>query len=214
MQQVAKGVLEDLKGDAAGAGGVQPPAGPPLAQLLEGAAGASEDGRSRLNAALLALLSYRERALAAEVARLMAAARAAAAAAGAKSAGKAALEAAATSAFEDNLDRVVALGWAHVERFAAANMVDKAAGLGEAGLRPVMGLLASLYALSRIEKDAAFFLASGAMGGADCAAVRAAVNAICARLGGNGGAAARRLCDGFNVPDHCLAPIALDWRQI
>lgn len=62
---------------------------------------------------VLALLRFREAALTAEIAGAIAAA--------AKSAaprGKAAAAAAGGDAFEANLDRVLALGWAHVDRIA------------------------------------------------------------------------------------------------
>lgn len=62
---------------------------------------------------VLALLRFREDALTAEVAAAIGAAVKAAA-----PRGKAAAAAAGTDAFEDNLDRVLALGWAHVDRIA------------------------------------------------------------------------------------------------
>ena len=62
---------------------------------------------------VLALLRFREDALTAEVAAAIGAAAKAAA-----PRGKAAVAAAGTDAFEDNLDRVLALGWAHVDRIA------------------------------------------------------------------------------------------------
>ena len=62
---------------------------------------------------VLTLLRFREDALTAEVAAAIGAAAKAAA-----PRGKAAAAVAGTDAFEDNLDRVLALGWAHVDRIA------------------------------------------------------------------------------------------------
>lgn len=44
----------------------------------------------------------------------------------------------------------------------------QAAGVAEpTSLRPALKLLASLYGMTRIEKEAAFYLAAGAMDGKD-----------------------------------------------
>ena len=65
---------------------------------------------------MLALLQFRERALVAKVGGAIAGAAAAAAAGG-----KAEAEKAATRAFEEHLDTVVASGWAYVERYCLDN---------------------------------------------------------------------------------------------
>ncbi len=96
---------------------------------------------------LLALLRLREASLLATVGAAMAAA-----ARNAASGGKGAAAAAATAAFEENLDRVVALGWANVdvhcaERFAAA------VAAAPAGLVPALRALQALHAVTRVERE-------------------------------------------------------------
>ncbi|KAK9909468.1 hypothetical protein WJX75_002711 [Coccomyxa subellipsoidea] len=161
-------------------------------------------------ALLLALLRFREDSLTAEVAAAIGRAVKAAAPQGKKAAA-----AAATEAYEDNLDLVLQLGWAHVDRITFEGFVEEVKMRAPADARPALGLLATLYGLTRVERALAFYLASGVASGAAAAAVRAGVNAACAALSADGGWAALRLAEGFGIPDHCLeAPIAFDWRQI
>lgn len=74
-------------------------------------------------------------------------------------------------------------------------------GRVDASLRPALELLANLYALDCLAKDAAFFLGSGTMTAADVEAVRAAMMRIYALLTANGGRLAVKLCDGFGLPE-------------
>ncbi len=78
-----------------------------------------------------------------------------------------------------------------------------------------MQALALVYGLTRVERGLAFYLAAGVMDGKAAAALRLAVNDLCARLSANDGKTLLRLCDGFGIPDHLMsAPIARDWQQI
>lgn len=201
VMQVAKALLEDK-----GASGVPPTPGPATAA----AAVTPSTPTPASTSALLSLLHFRERSLVASVAGAMAAAQAAAAPRGPKAAA-----AAAAAAFEDNLDRVLAIGWANVERFCLANLVDKAAAAPSPDVAAALAVMALLYGLTRVEKDAAFFLSSGALGRQDGQALRSRVNALCAALSANSGKQLLQLCDGFGMPDHALwyAPVAFDWRK-
>ena len=98
--------------------------------------------------------------------------------------------------------------------------------------RPALQLLASLYGLSRVERHLDFYLAAGALGTKDRAALRMQVcghhtvadvdstwptqiNALCGTLAQDGAALAIQLCDAFAIPDHLLrAPIAFDWKTM
>ncbi|KAK9843434.1 hypothetical protein WJX81_002331 [Elliptochloris bilobata] len=190
MQQVAKALL-----DSAPRG---PPPQPPRPQAD---AWAPEP--------ILALLRFREDALTAEVAGAIAAAAKAAA-----PRGKAAAAAAGGDAFEANLDRVLALGWAHVDRIAFEGFVEELAA-APAAAGPALTALARLYGLVRLERDLGFFLAAGALTSAQAPLLRSEVNGLCAALMAGDGRPALALCAAFGIPDHCLAaPIAFDWRAI
>ncbi len=70
--------------------------------------------------------------------------------------------AAATEAFDANLDLVLSLGWAHMEARSHQifqDEVEKAPKQLQGPLRS----LALLYGLTRVERSAAFFLANGAL---------------------------------------------------
>ncbi|KAK9816668.1 hypothetical protein WJX72_003499 [[Myrmecia] bisecta] len=192
MQQVAKALLDAAvrSPSAPSAPSVSVPALTSLARIQE-------------------LLAYREESLTAELAIAMARAMKAA-----SSQGKQAAAAAANAAFEDNLDTVVALGWANVDRTAFQIFTEEVAAAPSA-TRPTLGALALLYGLTRIERNLAFYLAAGVLNGQHAAALRLRVNEVCRQLVSDGGKPALRLCAGFGIPDHLLqAPIAFDWTQI
>jgi acyl-CoA oxidase len=122
--------------------------------------------------------------------------------------------AAAGQAFDDNLDLVVELGWAHVERLCLQIFLSEV-GRAPTSLQVPLASVAWLYGATRVEKRQSSLLAAGVIGAADVAALRQAVNDACKELGGNGAKPALRLCEGFAIPDHLLqAPIAFDWRSI
>lgn len=155
---------------------------------------------------LQTLLRARESGLILQIGQAMAAA--------AKAAGpdQKSVAAATAQAFDDNLDKVVALGWAHVERLCLDNFINEVSK-ASAQLRPALAALAALYGATRVEREAAFYLANGVISRDDAAALRTAVNDMCRVLGGQGAAPALRLCEAFGIPDHLLqAPIALNWK--
>ena len=194
MQQVARSLLEDAPAARAAA------AAPPRRFDLAAAGGAP----ARDPAALLALLRGREEAALGALARAIAGA----------GGGKGAKEA----AFDDNLDRVVALGWAYTERMCLQNMAGEAkrAGGGDPASGRALGALAALYGASCAERAGGALLAAGLIGPADADALRGAVNGLCRALATGGAAApALKLVDAFGVPEHLLgAPIAGNWRTI
>lgn len=201
MQQVARALLEDPKAVAAAAAAAAPARRFGLAAA--GGAAAADP------AALLALLKAREGALLAGLAGALAAA----AAGGAKGAREA--------AFDDNLDRVVQLGWAYTERMCLQNMLVEAgraaakSGGDGAAAAPALRALAALFGASRAERAAAPLLAAGLVGPADAEALRLAVNRACRALCRGAPPACLKLCDAFGIPDHLLqAPIAFDWRSM
>ena len=71
---------------------------------------------------------------------------------------------AATEAFEADLDLVVALGWAHIERHAYRTLLQEAQAAPDA-LKAPLQLLAILYGLTRLERSLAHYLAAGVMQG-------------------------------------------------
>ena len=76
-------------------------------------------------------------------------------------AGKAAA-AAANAAYEANLDLVVSLGWAYMEALSHQIFQNEVARAPEQ-LQGHLRSLALLYGLTRIERNAAFYLAHGAL---------------------------------------------------
>jgi acyl-CoA oxidase len=77
----------------------------------------------------------------------------------------------------------------------------------DAALRPVLDRLACLFALSLIERHAAWFLEKNYIEGVKAAAIREEVNQLCAEVRGE----ALALVDAFGIPDALLAaPIAID----
>ena len=77
-------------------------------------------------------------------------------------AGKAAA-AAANTAFDANLDLVVALGWAHMEARSHQIFQDEVAKAPQQLQAPLRSL-ALLYGMTRVERNAAFYLAHNALG--------------------------------------------------
>ncbi|EFJ48478.1 hypothetical protein VOLCADRAFT_104659 [Volvox carteri f. nagariensis] len=195
MQQVTRALLEDKAALSRGA-----PAVP--------SAGALAAGGTSCSKTLQSLLAYREGALLAQVAGEMAAAAT-------RADGPAAKAAASAAAFDRQLDVVVSIGWAWVERFCHANFLQEVNRAPES-LRTALDLLAQLYALSRIQRSLDFYLTVGALNRADVVALRNATMDIYAQLTAGGSrCAAVALCDAFGIPDHLLqAPIAFDWRKV
>lgn len=107
------------------------------------------------------------------------------------------------AAFNEHQELLLRLARAHVERLAVERFARAAAGAGPT-LAPVLENLASLYALSRLEADAGWFLESGHIEGGKARAIRRQIDRLSAELRPH----ALPLVDAFGIPDECLAPIA------
>jgi acyl-CoA oxidase len=152
---------------------------------------------------IASLLAWRRDALAAEIAQDVSAA--------AMQGGSRA----AAQAFENNLDRVVRLGWASVDSSTYdifLNEIESAPAEWQGQLR----VLQQLYGLYRIEQGIETYLQYGALDGRHVAGLRAQIHGACSKLAENDAHPAQSLCKGFGIPDHLLqAPIALgSWRDI
>ena len=97
------------------------------------------------------------------------------------------------------------LAKAHVERVVLETFRERIDACEEADLRGVLETISQLFALSRIEADAAWFLAHGYLESSKAKAVEAQVDALCRDLRPH----AVPLVDAFGIPDECVrAPIA------
>lgn len=109
-------------------------------------------------------------------------------------------------AFNEVQDHLCTLATAHVERVILESFqkaVDKAPS---AELKAILGQLCSLFALTRIEKDAGWFLESGLLEPVKAKAIRRQTLKLCTEIRPH----ARPLVDAFNFSDKILsAPIAL-----
>lgn len=179
------------------------------AKLLAAASVPSGGLANATPAAITSLLRFREASLVQSVAVAMAAASSSA-----SSGGKGAVAAASQAAFDANLDSVVQIGWANVEKFCYENFLQ-AAEKAPGAIQPALALLAKLYGLSRVERSVAHYLAAGALSRADAVALRSEVMGCFTVLLAGQGALARGLCDAWGIPDHLLqAPIAFDWHEV
>ncbi len=107
--------------------------------------------------------------------------------------------------FVDCQDHLLTLARAHAERVVAESFrgwVRRAPPV----LAPVLRDLCDLHVLAGMERDAAWYLAAGAMDGARVRAVRALVLRLCGDLR----PAAEGLVDAFAIPAQLLSPIAFD----
>ncbi|MBO0892182.1 MAG: acyl-CoA dehydrogenase family protein, partial [Acidothermales bacterium] len=106
--------------------------------------------------------------------------------------------------FNDAQDHVLLAARAHVERIVLEAFVE-AVERADESLKPLLAKVCALHALSRIERDRAWFLEHGRLSPERAKAVIANVNELCAELRPH----ARLLVDGFGIPEENLtAPIA------
>jgi acyl-CoA oxidase len=108
-------------------------------------------------------------------------------------------------AFTRCQDHLLHLAHAHVERVVASAF---RAGIADAPrtLRPILTDLADLHVLNGLDRDAAWYLATGVMEGNKAKAIRKLVLQLSASIA----PAAEGLVDAFGIPDEVLgAPIAL-----
>jgi len=111
-------------------------------------------------------------------------------------------------------DRVQRLALAYGERVVLEQFSSRIGQLAssdcaeERALVPTLTELRSLYALSRVQADAAQLMSDGLMNVSTYQQVDANISTLCASLGDK----AIDLADGFGIPEHMHhAPIAKDW---
>lgn len=109
-------------------------------------------------------------------------------------------------AFNECQDHLCTLAYAHIERVILESFQNAVTHCPDAEAQKVLSKLCTLFALTRIEKDAGWFLESGLLEPSKSKAVRNQNLKICAELRPD----VRSLVDAFNFPDKILsAPIAL-----
>ena len=102
-------------------------------------------------------------------------------------------------------DHLLKLAEAHVERIVLEAFHDGMARAPSPGAAERIGVLASLWALARLEADRGWFLECGYFEAPKARAIRAEVNALCRALLPH----AELLVDAFGIPDEVLdAPAA------
>jgi len=110
------------------------------------------------------------------------------------------------TALNECQDHAIAAATASVERHILEVFRDVIEKRADPGLRPVLERLACLFALSLIERHAAWFLEKSYIEGVKAAAIREEVNRLCAEVRVD----APALVDAFAIPDALLAaPIAV-----
>lgn len=108
-------------------------------------------------------------------------------------------------AFNDCQDHAIALALAHIESFLLRSFIKKEADVEDEEIKSVLGRVRSLFALTRMEEDLAWFLENGYVQTAKARAVRDLINALCAEVKED----ALSLVESFGIPDEVLsAPIA------
>ena len=108
-------------------------------------------------------------------------------------------------AFNACQDHLLALASAHVERVVLEQIRAAVVREADAGLRTVLGRLAELFALARLEADEGWFLRSGVFESGKAKAIREQVTLLSGLLRED----AVALVDAFGIPDELLAaPIA------
>mmetsp|Transcript_30316 Transcript_30316/g.55398 ORF Transcript_30316/g.55398 Transcript_30316/m.55398 type:complete len:644 (-) Transcript_30316:901-2832(-) len=118
-------------------------------------------------------------------------------------------------ALEKNLDIGIQIGWATIEVFCLEALTSAARDKNAGPAGPALLLLAQLYGLTRVRDSLATYLATGALSRDAGFALRKEIVSIYGVLAADNAALAKRLCDGFGIPDHLLqAPIAFDWKKI
>jgi len=108
------------------------------------------------------------------------------------------------TAFNQCQDHLLALARAFTERVVLERFQAALQEVEPGPLADVLGRLAGLWALWRLEEDAGWFLENGYLEGVKAAAIRAEVLDLCAELRPH----AVPLVDAFAVPRSWLGPIA------
>lgn len=98
------------------------------------------------------------------------------------------------------LDHLVTLAHAHTERLMLEAFLDGVTRAPTPGISESLRTLATLFALSRIEADRAWFLEAGYLEPRKSQAIRAQVNLLCSEVAEH----AELLVDAFGIPDDVL----------
>eukprot|EP01026_Neomeris_dumetosa_P054730 TRINITY_DN49356_c0_g1_i17.p1 TRINITY_DN49356_c0_g1~~TRINITY_DN49356_c0_g1_i17.p1 ORF type:complete len:638 (-),score=92.85 TRINITY_DN49356_c0_g1_i17:496-2340(-) len=116
--------------------------------------------------------------------------------------------------YDENLDRIVDLGWAFVDTYTFDCFVEAVNGAPQS-VKESLRMVCELYGLLRIEAASAFYLGEGLLLKGDLNAIRHRIHQIFGLMWSNDAKLAKQLCDGFGLPDHLVeAPIAFNWREI
>eukprot|EP01023_Acetabularia_acetabulum_P007532 TRINITY_DN1327_c1_g2_i2.p1 TRINITY_DN1327_c1_g2~~TRINITY_DN1327_c1_g2_i2.p1 ORF type:complete len:625 (+),score=114.18 TRINITY_DN1327_c1_g2_i2:63-1937(+) len=119
-----------------------------------------------------------------------------------------------TEGYNSNLDKIVELGWAYVDLFSFETFLEKVESAPQS-VKDSLDLVCELYGLLRVEAAAAFYLGEGLLLKGDLNFVRNRIHQIFGLMWQNNAELAKKLCDGFGLPDHLVqAPIAFNWRTI
>ena len=111
------------------------------------------------------------------------------------------------AAFTSMQNELLALSFAHVERIVLEQFIAAIRQCPDDNLKPILNRLCSLFALSHLEKHAAWFLENRMLSPRRTRFITSAVDKLCAEVR----ASAVTLVDSFGIPPECLAaPIALD----
>jgi acyl-CoA oxidase len=104
----------------------------------------------------------------------------------------------AQAAFEECQDHALALARAHIEHFVLQSFYDAAQS------DPLLARVCSLYGLTRLEADLAWFLENGYLSGTGARVLRKELNLGCAALQPD----VLTLVDAFGIPASCVGPLA------
>ena len=120
-----------------------------------------------------------------------------------------------SSAYESNMDLVVDLGWASVDKDTFRIFSEELSSVPGEWKDP-MEKLCILYGLCRIEAGMTTYLEHGALPGQAVSSIRQSIHTLCSYFVSSNASIAHSLCDAFGIPDHLLqAPIAVDtWHNI
>ena len=108
-------------------------------------------------------------------------------------------------AFNVSQHHLVQVAFAHVERVILEQFILQVDRTKDEGCKKVLTKLCQLFALSQMEKNRGWYLESGYMEGGKTKAIRKMVNQLCWDIRQE----AVPLVDAFNIPESCLAPIAV-----
>ncbi len=107
-------------------------------------------------------------------------------------------------AFNQCQDHLVQVGMAYVERIILEEFQNAIQRIADDPCKQSLKRLASLFALSQIEKNKGWYLENGYLEGVKTKAIRKMVDRLCSEARHE----AVPLVNAFRIPDACLAPIA------